>query len=277
MDSGLIMGAVVALFAAGIVRRKELFVFRWQPEGHTRAAVATGFLAVGFSALVLFAPMDSTPGSAIVWLGIFLGCGSLAPWAYVLLVEDGGPSALGLRREGSGKSLALSVLFGVGLIAVLLERTQARLPDLEWFLPASAFFLVAGLFELFLYYGFIHLRLLKAFGFLPAVFVSSGIYALWHIGTELPLHDDPLAALGMLYCVGILMHSIFSLTRNLLIIWPFTYLPGVMLDFVANLDAPSLVVGQNGWGAFGAVMMLAIPLGCLDLQRRRRRTILQPV
>lgn len=43
---------------------------------------------------------------------------------------------------------------------------------------------VGGLFETFLYYGFVHLRLRDAFGTIPAIVGSAAIYSLWHVGTE---------------------------------------------------------------------------------------------
>ena len=64
------------------------------------------------------------------------------------------------------------------------------------------------------YYGFIHLRLRKAFGSLPAIVGTAAVYSLWHVGTELPLHAEPMAALTMLFLVGVMCQSVFAITYN---------------------------------------------------------------
>jgi membrane protease YdiL (CAAX protease family) len=126
---------------------------------------------------------------------------------------------------------------------------------------AKASFVLAGaggLFELFLYYGFIHLRLEKAFGTIPAILLTSAIYVLWHVGTQLPLEPDPLDAVWKLFWVGVMSQSLFSLTRNLLVIWPFFQAVGVMLDFAVNIGAVENVVGDLPWAAGAVAVMVVI-------------------
>jgi membrane protease YdiL (CAAX protease family) len=110
---------------------------------------------------------------------------------------------------------------------------------------------------LFLYYGFIHLRLEKAFGTIPAILLTSAIYALWHVGTQLPLQPDPLYAMWKLFWVGVMSQSLFSMTRNLLVIWPLFHAVGVMLDFAVNIGAVEGVVGDLPW-AVGAVAVMVV-------------------
>jgi hypothetical protein len=124
---------------------------------------------------------------------------------------------------------------------------------------ASFTLLVGGLFELYLYFGFTHLRLEKAFGPLPAIFATAALYSLWHVGTELPLHADPWRGLGFLFVVGVLYQSVFSLTRHLLSIWPFFFLAGVLTDFL-RLGLPERVTRNLGWASVGWVLMLGIPV-----------------
>jgi len=76
-----------------------------------------------------------------------------------------------------------------------------------------------GLFEAFLYYGFIHRRLDKAFGMVPAIFLTSLIYVTWwRTGMQLPMEADPAGAVWKLFWVGVMYQSVFALTHNLLII-----------------------------------------------------------
>jgi membrane protease YdiL (CAAX protease family) len=113
-----------------------------------------------------------------------------------------------------------------------------------------------GLFELFLYYGFIHLRLEKALGTIPAILLTSILYVLWHTGTQLPLEADPLLAVVKLLGVGLMYQSVFSLTRNLLVIWPFFHAVGVMLDFAVNIGEVERVSAAFLW-AVGALVLMA--------------------
>jgi membrane protease YdiL (CAAX protease family) len=210
------------------------------------------------SASILLVGPGSNAARVIHVLGIYFLLGCVVPWGYTLLVERGGPRDLGLRREGW--SVALLVNAGMGVVLGLgilfgpdLQSVSAR--DLA---AASFTLLVGGLFELYLYYGFIHLRLEKAFGPIPAILGSAALYSLWHIGTELPLHDDPWRGLTFLFVVGLLYQSVFSLTRNLLSIWPFFFLAGVLTDFL-RLGMPERVTRELGWAAVGWALMLATP------------------
>jgi membrane protease YdiL (CAAX protease family) len=127
-----------------------------------------------------------------------------------------------------------------------------------------------GLFELFLYYGFIHLRLEKAFGTIPAILLTSAIYVLWHAGTQLPIEPDPLYAMYKLFWVGVMSQSLFSMTRNLLVIWPLFHAVGVMLDFAVNIGVVEEIGHELPW-AVGAVIVTAVVTVGLTVVSARKR------
>jgi membrane protease YdiL (CAAX protease family) len=223
------------------------------------------------SASILLVGPGSTAATAIHYLGIYALLGCAVPWSYTLFVERGSPRDLGLRREGWPAALAINLamglLLGLGIVfGPALGSVSAR--DLA---AASFTLLVGGLFELYLYYGFTHLRLERAFGPIPAILGTAALYSLWHIGTELPLHDDPWRGLGFLFVVGVLYQSVFSLTRHALSIWPFFFLAGVLTDFL-RLGLPDRVTRNLGWATAGWVLMLGIPavLYGAALSRRSR-------
>lgn len=253
------MGAIFFVIAL-MVRRKEAFQFRWRPTRHTWVAVGTGLLAFGLSALLLplyaSAPLAA---SIVVYVLIFVGCGFAIPWGYTLLVERGTPAAMGLTRKRWLVSLILSLVLA-GLFVPLLIF-EGNLGAVGWVEVAKASFVltgVGGLFELFLYYGFIHLRLEKAFGTIPAILLTAAIYVLWHIGTQLPHEPDPIAAMWKLFLVGVMYQSVFSVTHNLLAIWPFFHAAGVMIDFAVNLDAVEEMSVEFPWAVGAAALMVAI-------------------
>jgi hypothetical protein len=73
-----------------------------------------------------------------------------------------------------------------------------------------------------------------------------------------------------LFLVGVMSQSLFSMTRNLLTIWPFFHAVGVLLDFAVNIDGVEQVVGDFPWAA-GTVIVMAIVAGALALTRVRNQ------
>jgi membrane protease YdiL (CAAX protease family) len=250
--------ALLGFAAVLATRRRDALVVRFTPDRHTWTAIATCAAVAAASASILLVGPGSSAARAIHVLVIYALLGCAVPWGYTLFVEGGSPADLGLRRQGSMPALAINLamgaLLGLGIVfGPDLDRVSAR--DLA---AASFTLLVGGLFELYLYYGFTHLRLERAFGPIPAIFGTAALYSLWHIGTELPLHDDPWRGLLFLFVVGVLYQSIFSLTRRLISIWPFFFLAGVLTDFL-RLGLPDRVTRHLEWAVAGWILMLGIP------------------
>jgi membrane protease YdiL (CAAX protease family) len=156
--------------------------------------------------------------------------------------------------------------------------SEIDLRTLDWLQFGKAAFILTGtggLFELFLYYGFIHLRLKKAFGPIPAIVGTSALYMLWHIGTQLPYEPDPVAALGKLFLVGIMYQSLFSITYNLLTIWPFFLCVGVMIDVAVNIGALEPISQQLPYTV--ATMMLMIVTGVVLAWIVKRRHLVNSI
>ncbi len=261
--------AAIAFVITILVRRKEAFALRWQPTRHTWVAVGTGLAAFAFSAsLLLFTGRPA--GALVIHYGlIYVVCGFAVPWGYTLLVERGKPAGMGFSRERWVLSLILNVALGGFFTLIMLSEADLSAINLAQFSRAAFALLVGNLFELFLYYGFIHLRLEKAFGTIPAILATSAIYALWHTGTQLPLEADPLAALGKLFLVGVLYQSVFSITRNLLTIWPFFVGAGVLIDYVVNLGEIERMSVQFPW-AVGTLISMVIAGAVLAWVVRRQ-------
>jgi CAAX protease family protein len=265
----LVVALVVALGLAGMLQGRRLLDLRWQPDRHTAAAIAAGLLPALLSALCLLLSRDSLAYRAVLFVGIFGLCGFAVPWTYVLFVEGHSPSALGVRRELWGRSLLISAVFAAGPVYGTLQATGLARHSLSHVLGAALQLNVGGLFETFLYCGFLHLRLRDAFGAIPAIVGSAGIYALWHIGTELPMHADPIGAAGMLFVIGLLCHALFATTYNVLAVWPLFFTAGVMYDFIVNLDLPEAVGASVAWSALGWALAVLVPAGLWHASRRR--------
>jgi hypothetical protein len=265
--------AAIALTIALVVRRKDALALRWQPTRHTWVAVGTGLLAFLFSASILVVGTGTTAARLIHSGLIYLLCGFIIPWGYTLLVERGGVSGLGLTRHHWVLSLVLNLVLGALFSLIIIF--EADLAAINWLRFARATVVLVGagaLFELFLYYGFIHLRLEKAFGTIPAILLTSAIYVLWHTGTQLPLEDNIPGAVVKLFAVGVLYQSIFSITHNLLTIWPFFLGVGVLIDFTVNIGEIELMSANFGWAVWTLVAMALVVLVTTLLARRPKPT-----
>jgi hypothetical protein len=83
------------------------------------------------------------------------------------------------------------------------------------------------------------------------------------------LEADPLLAVVKLFGVGLMYQSVFSLTRNLLVIWPFFHAAGVMLDFSVNLGEVARVRTAFPWTVGSLALMAASGALLVWLARRR--------
>lgn len=251
----------LALIVALVFRRKEAFAIHWKPDRHTRMAFLVGLAAFALSCLLLaFAP-QSWIRALILYVGIWAICGFALPWSYDLLVERSGVAGMGLTRERWKLSLGLNLILGGLFIAVVVVKADWSAINLSEFWAGTLVLLVGNLFELFLYYGFIHLRLERAFGIIPAILGTAAIYALWHVGTELTMYQQPWLGLAKLFLVGVMYQSVFSITRNLLTIWPFFVGGGVLIDFVLDLDGMDSVAAEWPWAVFVLFLMGLMGLG----------------
>jgi membrane protease YdiL (CAAX protease family) len=270
ISAPLLVSAALAFALAAALKGRDFFALRYAPARSTWVALAASLLPALLSTVALLAPQDSLAFRLILWLGIFGLCGFAIPWAWVLLVERGTPAGLGIHRRHWKRSLAISLVFAAASLVPVLRADLSK-HDPGHILGAVIHLNVGGLFELFLYCGFLHLRLRDAFGPIPAIVGSAAIYSLWHIGTELPLHADPLAALGFLFVVGLLYQAIFATTYNALAVWPLFFTAGVMNDFLLKLDLPDTIGRDLTWPALGWALALGVPAGIAWIARRTRR------
>ena len=269
IEAPLIMSTGVAFALAGILQGRRFFNVSWKPDRHTVAAIAAGLLPALLSTFCLLLSQASLAYEVILFIGIFSFCGFLVPWAYVLFVERKQVEALGVRRQYWIRSVVISGVFSLGPIYGILQVADLGTYRLTHLLGTALQLNLGGLFEVFLYCGFVHLRLRDAFGPVPAIVGSAGIYSLWHIGTELPMHADPVAALIMLFVIGLLCHALFAATYNLLVVWPIFFTAGAMNDFIVNLGLPEEVGTSFVWAAVGWSLAVIIPASLWWAARRR--------
>lgn len=266
----LLIMAPLALIVTLVVRRQEAFKFHWRPGHHTWVAVAIGLAAFALSYLLLALEPQSWIHGVTNYVGIWVVCGFALPWFYALMVERSGPAGMGLTRERWKLSLSLNLILGGFFITIVVTQADWSAIDFGEFWAATLVLLTGNLFELFLYYGFIHLRLERAFGVIPAILGTAAIYALWHVGTELTMYEQFRLGLGKLFLVGVMYQSVFSITRNLLTIWPFFVGGGVLIDFVLDIKGMGSMAGEWPWAVF-VILLMALMGGGLTLVTRREK------
>ena len=271
ISTPLLVSTALAFALAAALQRRAFFTLRFAPTRSTWVALGAALLPALLSAAALLAPQDSLTFRLILWLGIFGLCGFAIPWAWVLLFERGTPADLGIHRRRWTRSLLISLLFAAASLGPVL-RADLSQHEPGHILGAIAHLNVGGLFELFLYYGFLHRRLRDAFGPIPAIVGSAANYSLWHVGTELPLHEDPMAALGMLFVVGLLCQAVFATTYSALVIWPFFFTAGVMNDFLVQLGLPDTIGRDLRWPALGWALALGVPAAIFALRSRNAQS-----
>jgi membrane protease YdiL (CAAX protease family) len=253
----IMTGAALAL--AMLVQKREFFALHWRPTRDTIVALAVGLLVTALSAFALWLRHSPLAYAIALWILIFGVCGFTLPFAYVFLVERRSWVALGIHPKRLAASVLLGLLFAAPISYATLQQADVLKYPPSRLLGAVFSLNVGGLFELFLYYGFIHLRLKDAFGSAPAILGTAALYSLWHIGTELPMHAKPGEALILLFVVGLLYQSVFAITYNVFIIWPVFFTAGVMHDFIVNLDLPEAVTTGLVWPLIGFACALVVP------------------
>ena len=78
-------------------------------------------------------------------------------------------------------------------------------------------------------YGFLRMSFEKAFGIIPAIILTSVFYSLHHAGFQPEfLH---------LFLVGLMYSSVFYITKNMLIIFPFFWGVGALWDVLVSSEA----------------------------------------
>ena len=170
---------------------------------------------------------DQVPGLFLSFAGALL-LGVVGPVTYTVWTEGGSLRDLGLRRDNLLITSVLAVLLAAVQFAITLWGYALPAP-VDW-VPLLVMALVVGVFESIFFRGFIQNRL-ERFGPRVGVGGAALLYGLYHIGYGMGIADIAfLTGLGITYAVA------FSLTRNVLILWPLLTPLGSFYAQVENGD-----------------------------------------
>lgn len=102
---------------------------------------------------------------------------------------------------------------------------------------AVTYILTVGIFEMVFLYGFLRYEFERAFGILPAVFLTAFFYSLHHAGFQ--------PEFTKLFFVGVMYVTVFYVTRNLFAIFPFFWGIGAVWDVLVNSEAGSQIIREK--------------------------------
>jgi hypothetical protein len=94
--------------------------------------------------------------------------------------------------------------------------------------------MAVGFFEAVFFRGWLQLRFEHAFGIIPGVVFSALCYSLYHVGYGM-LWDELLFLFGL----GMVFATVFRLTKNVAVLWPFyTPVGGLYTNLSDGLELP---------------------------------------
>jgi membrane protease YdiL (CAAX protease family) len=198
--------------------QRDFLQFRFQPS--------IDLLVVIFSFFILVAGVyviRSSFSLASVWIPISMFIlNILLPIGYNNLVKNRPLSETGISKNHWKKNLVLSII----LCSLILPNIIAHSLTFTEILPLLAFELTEGFTFVIFFQGWVQNRFERAFGAIPAIFIAAAFFTFWHVGTGEPLSLSYVQH----FMGGLLFSTIFRITRNIFILWPF-FVPAAALTF----------------------------------------------
>ncbi|MBO4911567.1 MAG: CPBP family intramembrane metalloprotease [Butyrivibrio sp.] len=238
-------------------------IFRFNVSMETGIAVLAGGVMIGLSLLMI--PFSGNSVVDIVisfilrdFLMIF-GLGIFFVSIYVEKKGDNVVADMGFTKRKWLASVILNIIFAGGLLAMFLsEQVPENAISLQNFYGAF-YILVAGIFEMTFIYGFLRMSFEKSFGIIPAIILTSAFYSLHHAGFQ--------PEFVHLFFVGIMYCSVFYLTGNLLIIFPFFWGVGALWDVLVSSEAGEEIKNLSSF--IMAVIILIISVSWIIFRKKR--------
>lgn len=240
----------------------------------TWTALIAGFLMIALSLLMLPFSGDSTRDTIISFLIrdvlMIFGLGIVFVSAFVDKKGKEILKDIGFTKRKRTLSLVLDVLLAAGLAGIFLKD---GIPEGTILLSignlyAAVYILTAGLFEMLFIYGFLRMSFEKAFGIIPAILLTSAFYSFHHAGFQPEfLH---LFLVGLMYC------SVFYITRNMLIIFPFFWGVGALWDVIISSEAGTGIKNVESF-VFALIIWLLIIVWFLYRKVRRKTNAVENI
>lgn len=237
--------------------KKELLHF--QLDRKIIVGLVSGIFMVLLSCAMNFFP-DSTLAAIILRnvLMIFV-LGFIFPLYYVLIKEKKSLAVLGIHTEKWKISLLINVILALALWGIFSRKSTGAIHfTLENFYAITYIF-VAGIFEMLFIYGFLRYRFEQAFGIIPAIILTATFYSFHHAGFQ--------PEFVKLFFVGVLYTTVFFLTKNILIIFPFFWGVGATWDVLVDSQAGEQITNTNSF-LISICLLIGMILSFLFIMKR---------
>ncbi|MBO7425284.1 MAG: CPBP family intramembrane metalloprotease [Clostridiales bacterium] len=208
-------------------------LFRFKVNKDTIMSISMGLLMIALSFLMIPFGGDSIKDTIIAFvlrdLLMIFGLGVVFVSLYVEKNGSKVMEELGLTKRKIIPSIMIDIVLAAGLLAIFLkDQVPENVLSLKNLFGAS-YIIAAGIFEMTFIYGFLRMSFEKAFGIIPAIILTSVFYSLHHAGFQPEfLH---------LFLVGLMYSSVFYITKNMLIIFPFFWGVGALWDVLVSSEA----------------------------------------
>ena len=235
---------------------------RFNLTRETTVALGAGAVTIFLSLIMLLFSGDSIFDKVMSFvlrdLLMIFGLGIVFVSLYVGKKEEV-LKALGFTGRKNILSLVLDFLLAAGLLAMFLkEEKPVGILEIKN-LYAAVYILVAGFFEMTFIYGYLRASFEKAFGIIPAILLTSAFYSFHHAGFQPEfLH---LFFVGLMYC------SVYYITQNLLIIFPFFWGVGALWDVIVSSEAGEEI--KNLESFIIALIILVLSVGWIFISIKR--------
>lgn len=197
-----------------------------------------GFIMVLLSiAMALF---NSETGNIIlrdILMILFLGF--FTPIYYILITKKKNLSVLGIHKKKLTVSLTINVVAGISLLAMFISKNTEHINFNRNSFYAITYIIAAGIFEMIFIYGFLRYEFERAFGILPAIFITAVFYSLHHAGFQ--------PEFTKLFFVGIMYVTVFYFTHNIFSIFPFFWGVGAVWDVLVNSEAGNQIENETSF------------------------------
>ena len=243
------------------------FKLRWCPSPDVLMVIVSWML---ISAVLYLATeiVGAQIGSGLLSFGLvtflaatLLGIGLPVYW--VVIGRRRPLADLGLHTRWLGISLVLQLGLSLGLYRFALAGS---LPGLEILAPLVALSLAMGFFEAVFWRGWVLLRLEESFGLIPALLLSSLMYASYQIGFGARIAD-----LGLVFLLGLVGGIAFRLTKSVFVLWPVLQPAGLLAVLLhSGMQVP--LISSLGFVEVLGVMLLLVWMASRYARRTGSRT-----
>ena len=240
-------------------------LFRFKVSKDTGIAVIAGLVMIALSLLMLPFGGDSIRDTVISFILrdmlMIFGLGVVFVSLYVERKGSDVLADIGFTKRKWILSLILNIVLGAGLLAMFLkDEVPQNVISLKNLYGAS-YILVAGIFEMTFIYGYLRASFENAFGIIPAILLTSAFYSFHHAGFQPEfLH---LFLVGLMYC------SVYYITQNLLIIFPFFWGVGALWDVIISSQAGNEI--KNLESFIIAIVILSLSAIWIFIIKRRKQ------